>query len=418
MSDASIVSRHPDVRDTIPDVEEFQALVSRISREQVSNVELTVLLPCLNESETLGKCIAKAQAAIQKHQLNAEVLIADNGSTDGSQEIAERAGARVIHVPQRGYGAALIAGVANARGTYVIMADSDDSYDLSSVMDYVAKLREGYDLVIGNRFKGEIAAGAMPFLHRYLGTPVLTFLARVFFHTPCGDVNCGMRGFRKDAVSRLELRSPGMEFASEMLVKSSLFKLRMAEIPTALAVDGRSTKPHLRTWHDGWRHLRFLLMYSPRWLFLYPGLALMAIGVAGSAWLLPKPARFHNFGFDIHTLLYAFVAILLGFDLVGFAALTKVFAISEGLLPEDPRMTAAVRRISLEVGLTIGILLVILGLAGSALAVSDWGTQNFGALDPSHMFRIVLPSAFSLMLGVEIIFGSFFLCILGLKRRE
>jgi glycosyltransferase involved in cell wall biosynthesis len=417
MSEVSALSSRTTATEALPGVAEFQALVSRISQRQVSHPELTVLLPCLNEKETLAKCIAKAQAAIQKHQLDAEVIVSDNGSTDGSQEIAERAGARVIHVPQRGYGAALIAGVAAARGTYIIMADSDDSYDLSSLMDYLAKLKEGYDLVIGNRFKGEIAAGAMPFLHRYLGTPVLTFLAHIFFHTPCGDVNCGMRGFRREAALRLDLRSPGMEFASEMLVKSSLFGLRMAEVPTALARDGRSTKPHLRTWHDGWRHLRFLLMYSPRWLFLYPGLALMTVGITGSIWLLPKPARFHNFGLDIHTLLYAFVAILLGFDLVGFAALTKVFAISEGLLPEDPRMTAAVRRITLEVGLSIGTLLVILGLAGSALAVSDWGAQNFGALDPSHMFRIVLPSAFSLMLGVEIIFGSFFLCILGLKRR-
>lgn len=418
MSDVSTLSPRPAATEALSGVDEFQALVARISQSQIANIELTVLLPCLNEAETLAKCIAKAQAAIQKHQLHAEVLIADNGSTDGSQGIAERAGARVIHVPQRGYGAALIAGVAEARGTYVIMADSDDSYDLSSLMDYLAKLREGYDLVIGNRFEGEIAKGAMPFLHRYLGTPVLTFLAHIFFHTPCGDVNCGMRGFRREAALRLNLRSPGMEFASEMLVKSSLFGLRMAEVPTALGVDGRSTKPHLRTWHDGWRHLRFLLMYSPRWLFLYPGLVLMAAGVAGSTWLIPKPARFHSFGLDVHTLLYAFVAVVLGFDLVGFAALTKVFAISEGLLPEDPRITAAVRRVTLEMGLTIGILLVILGVAGSALAVSDWGAQNFGAVDPSRMFRIVLPSAFSLMLGVEIIFGSFFLSILGMKRRQ
>lgn len=417
MSEASTLSRHPATTETLPGVAELQDFVSRVSRDQLSSVELTVLLPCLNEAETLAKCIAKAQEAIQKHQLHAEILVSDNGSTDGSQEIAERAGARVVHVPQRGYGAALIAGVAEARGTYVIMADSDDSYDLSSLMDYLAKLREGYDLVIGNRFKGEIAAGAMPFLHRYLGTPVLTFLSRMFFGTPCGDVNCGMRGFRREAALRLDLRSPGMEFASEMLVKSSLFRLRMAEVPTALARDGRSAKPHLRTWHDGWRHLRFLLMYSPRWLFLYPGLALMAVGGAGCAWLLPKPAHFNHFGFDIHTLLYAFVAVVLGFDLVGFATLTKVFAISEGLLPEDPRINFLLRRVTLEAGLLAGVLLVILGLAGSALAVSDWGAQNFGALDPSRMFRIVLPSAFSLMLGVEIIFGSFFLSILGLKRR-
>jgi glycosyltransferase involved in cell wall biosynthesis len=418
MSEVSTASRRPAVTETLPGVEEFQALVSRISQDQVSSVELTVLLPCLNEAETLAKCIAKAQVAIQKHELHAEILISDNGSTDGSQEIAERAGARVVHVPQRGYGAALIAGVAAARGTYVIMADSDDSYDLSSLMDYLAKLREGYDLVIGNRFQGEIAAGAMPFLHRYLGTPVLTFLSHTFFHTPCGDVNCGMRGFRREGALRLDLRSPGMEFASEMLVKSSLFGLRMAEVPTALARDGRSTKPHLRTWHDGWRHLRFLLMYSPRWLFLYPGILLVLAGLAGCVWLLPRPRVLLGIGFDVHTLLYAFIAVLLGFQLVSFAVFTKVFAISEGLLPEDPRLNRFFRWITLETGLIFGGSLMLLGLGGSVWAVSHWARDSFGALNPDRMLRIIMPAAFSLTLGAAIIFSSFFLSILCLRRRE
>jgi hypothetical protein len=270
---------------------------------------------------------------------------------------------------------------------------------------------------MGNRFHGGIAAGAMPFLHRYVGNPALSAVGRLFFRSQCGDFHCGMRAFRKDAVDRLDLRSTGMEFASEMIVKASLLKMKIVEVPTTLAPAGRSCAPHLRTWHDGWRHLRFLLMYSPRWLFLYPGLALITLGLLGCAWLLPNPGHLGKVYFDIHTLLYAFVAIALGFQLIAFAAFTKVFAIAEGLLPEDARLNRVFRYLNLETGLVTGLSLTLLGVFGSFLAVSSWETKDFGALNPSHMLRLVIPSVFSLMLGVQVVCHSFFLSILGLRRR-
>ena len=379
--------------------------------------EISVVFPCLNEVETVGTCVRKAFQALRDHGIHGEVIVADNGSTDGSQEIARSAGARVVQVPEKGYGSALRGGVREARAEYVLMADSDDSYDISHLPRFVEELRAGADLVMGNRFRGGIQRDAMPFLHRYLGNPILTSIGRLFFHSACGDFHCGIRAFRKAAVEQIDLRSAGMEYASEMVVKSTLLGLKVTEVPTRLSPDGRSHPPHLRTWRDGWRHLRFLLMYSPRWLFLYPGLALMAVGLAGCVWLLPKPAHIGSVGFDVHTLLYAFVAIVLGFQLVAFATFTKVFAIAEGLLPEDTRLNRVFRYITLETGLAVGFVMMALGIGGSVLAVSDWGAQNFGALDPSRILRLVLPSAFSLMLGVEIIFGSFFLSILGLKRR-
>ncbi len=381
------------------------------------NVELSVVLPCLNESETVGICVRKAVEALRANRIQGEVIVADNGSTDGSQEIARAEGARVVAVPEKGYGSALRGGIQAACGRYVLMADSDDTYDISHLPRFLEELRAGADLVMGNRFLGGIHDNAMPFLHRYLGNPVLTWVGRVFFHSDCGDFHCGMRAFRKEKVEEMDLRTTGMEFASEMVVKASLRGLKVKEVPTTLSPSGRSRAPHLRTWRDGWRHLRFLLMYSPRWLFLYPGFALMTIGVAGCIWLLPRPVHVGDIGFDVHTLLYAFVAITLGFQLVGFAVFTKVFAIAEGLLPEDERLKRAFRYITLETGLVAGFLMVAGGIGGSALAVSDWGAHNFGALNPSYMLRLVLPSAFSLMLGVEVICGSFFLSILGLKRR-
>jgi glycosyltransferase involved in cell wall biosynthesis len=380
-------------------------------------MELTVLLPCLNESETLGACIAKAKDAIEKNRLNAEILVADNGSTDGSQEIARAAGARVVDVPRRGYGSALLAGIAAAKGDYVIMADSDDSYDLNAIMPFLSKLREGFDLVMGNRFKGEIAAGAMPFLHRYLGTPVLTFISQVFFSTPCGDVNCGMRGFRKEAAEMLGLRSTGMEFASEMLVKASLFGLRIAEIPTRLSPDGRSTPPHLRTWHDGWRHLRFLLLYSPRWLFLYPGIALVLLGAVVTLWLLPGPQFIGRVGFDVHTLLFAAMTILIGFQSIVFATFSKVFAITEGLLPEDARFASIFKYVNLEVGLLLGLILVLGGAGTWAFGLEFWRAHHFGALNPEHTLRIVIPGVVLFTLGFQVILSSFFLSLMGMARR-
>jgi glycosyltransferase involved in cell wall biosynthesis len=381
------------------------------------NYELTILMPCLNEKETLGTCIRKARASIENNKLNAEILIADNGSTDGSQEIAASEGARVIHVRRRGYGNALLAGILEAQGKYVIMADADDSYDLSDVTPFVEKLREGYDLVMGNRFQGEIAAGAMPFLHRYLGTPVLTMLSRIFFRTPCGDVNCGMRGFRKEAVERLSLRSPGMEFASEMLVKSALFGLRIAEIPTSLARDGRSTPPHLRTWRDGWRHLRFMLLYSPRWLFLYPGFVLMLLGLLSTLWLLPGGRHVGRFGLDVGTLIYSAITVFIGYQVVTFAVFAKIFAITQGLLPPDQKLNHLFRFVNLETGLILGALMALAGLGISVASVAVWSSHDFGALDPVKMIRLIVPGGILLTLGFQTIFSSFFLSVLGMARR-
>ena len=275
--------------------------------------------------------------------IRGEVIVGDNGSSDGSIEIAQSEGARVVHVADKGYGNALKGGILAARGEYVLMADSDDSYDFGHIMRFLKQLRAGSDLVMGNRFRGGIAKRAMPPLHRYLGNPVLTAIGRLFFNSPCDDFHCGMRAFRKDSFLRMDIRSTGMEFASEMVVKASLLRMNVSEVPTTLSPDGRSHPPHLRTWRDGWRHLRFLLMYSPRWLFLYPGTFLILLGLGVCVWLLPGPRVFHGVEFDVHTLLYAFVSVLLGFQLIAFAVFTKVFAISEGLLPEDPRFSRAFR---------------------------------------------------------------------------
>jgi glycosyltransferase involved in cell wall biosynthesis len=380
-------------------------------------VELSIVLPCLDEAETLETCIRKAQGYLQRSGVDGEIVIGDNGSTDGSQQIAAGLGARVIPVPARGYGAALYGAIEVARGRYCIMADSDDSYDLEHLDSFLVKLREGYDLVMGNRFQGGIQPGAMPWKNRYIGNPVLSFIGKLFFRANVGDFHCGIRGFSKSAFQSLDLRTTGMEFASEMVIKAKLKGMKMTEVPTILRPDGRSRPPHLLPYRDGWRHLRFMLLYSPRWLFLYPGAFLILLGLAGCAWLLPGPRVVHGIGLDVHTLLYAFVSALLGFQLVAFAVFTKVFAISEGLLPEDPRMNRVFRYITLETGLAVGGLLMALGIGGSLFAVSGWANERFGALDASHMLRLVMPSVFALTLGVQTICSSFFLSILGLRRR-
>lgn len=379
--------------------------------------EVSIVMPCLNEAETIATCIRKAQSFLERSGISGEILIGDNGSTDGSQEIARSLGARVIDIPVRGYGAALFGAFAVARGRFCIMGDSDDSYDFESLDAFVQKLREGYDLVMGNRFKGGIQKGAMPWKNHYIGTPALSAIGRIFYSAKVGDFNCGLRGIAADALRRMDLRTTGMEFASEMVVKASLLGLKVAEVPTTLSPDGRSRPPHLRVWRDGWRHLRFLLMYSPRWLFLYPGMLLIAVGLISAALLMPGRLVVDGVGFDVQTLLYAFTFILLGFQLVAFAVFSKLFAITEGLLPEDPRLVWLFRWARLEVGLVIGALLVVAGLGGSVFAVSHWAKLHFGALDPEHMLRIDMPAVFAVALGVQIVCGSFFLSILGLRRR-
>ena len=385
--------------------------------DEAARFELSILMPCLNEAETLAVCIEKARRSLRECDIAGEIIVADNGSTDGSQSIAASKGARVLHVQTKGYGSALMGGIAAARGTYIIMGDADDSYDFASLGPFIEQLRNGFDLVMGNRFKGGIKPGAMPPLHRYLGNPVLTALGRLFFESPCGDFHCGLRGFNKAAIEKLDLRTTGMEFASEMVVKATLHNLRIAEVPTILFRDGRSRSPHLRSWRDGWRHLRFLLLFSPRWLFFYPGALLMLAGLAAGVWLLPGHRTIHGVTFDIHTLLFAALAVIIGFQAVNFAVFTKVFAISEGLLPRDDRFNKALSLVSLETGLVAGGLLLVLGIAGAIYALSGWGTRSFGNLDPTRTMRVVIPSVTSLTLGVEIILSSFFLSILGMKRR-
>lgn len=381
-------------------------------------LELSIVMPCLNEAETLEVCIEKAQRSLRENGIAGEVVIADNGSTDGSQEIAARMGARVVPVKEKGYGSALAGGIDAARGKYVIMGDADDSYDFTNLTPFIEKLREGYDLVMGNRFKGGIKPGAMPPLHKYLGNPVLTTVARIlYWNPPCNDFHCGLRGFSKSAALEMDLRTTGMEFASEMVVKAALRKMRIAEVPTTLSPDGRSRPPHLRSWRDGWRHLRFLLLYSPRWLFMYPGALLMLAGLAAGLWLLPGPRTVGGVMLDVHTLFYAAAAVIIGYQAVNFAVFTKIFAISEGLLPEDPRLKKIFHYINLEVGLVVGAVVLLAGLAGSFWAFSSWGAHSFGPLDSTRTLRLVIPSITMIVLGVQTILSSFFLSILGLRRR-
>ncbi len=380
-------------------------------------LELSVVMPCLNEAATVGACVKKAMDALELHGLRGEVIVADNGSTDGSQQIARELGARVVAVEKRGYGSALQSGIAAANGEFILMGDADDTYDFAQLNEFVAKLREGYDLVMGNRFLGKIMPGAMPPLHRYLGNPVLTGIGRLFFKSPVRDFHCGLRAFRKDAIEQLGLRTLGMEFASEMVVKATAFGLRVTEIPTTLAPDRRDRAPHLRTWRDGWRHLRFLLLYSPRWLFLYPGIGLVALGMVVSALLLPGPRSIGKVVFDVHTLLFAAMAILIGFQSVVFAMLTKIFAISEGLLPEDPRLTRMFRYLTLEVGLIVGALLIFAGAGAWVLGLEAWRIQEFGPLDSEKTLRIVIPGIVFFTLGFQVVLSSFFLSVLGMSRR-
>jgi len=378
-------------------------------------IELTIVMPCLNEAETLAACITKARSFFDRSGVKGEIVIADNGSTDGSQQIAIGLGARVVDVPVRGYGAALAAGIDAARGRFVVMGDSDDSYDFSRLDAYVEKLRDGFELVMGNRFKGGIAPGAMPPLHRYLGNPVLSTIGRMFFPTSVGDFHCGLRGFDRTAVQGLNLRTTGMEFASEMVVKASLAKLRIAEVPTTLSPDGRSRPPHLRSWRDGWRHLRFLLMFAPRSLFLYPGLALIALGLLACGLVLPGPLRMGSVVFDVHTLVIGMAAILVGTQMVIFFLLAKQHAISVGVLPMGDNFSAFRRLFRLEYALLLAGALVLLGVAGILVAVANWSALSFGVLDYSRMMRLVVPAVTLLAVGVQVAMAAFLSSILDLE---
>jgi hypothetical protein len=391
------------------------AIKPAVAEAASRDVELTILMPCLNEAETIATCIDKAHGFLARAGVAGEILIADNGSSDGSVEYALARGARVIAVTERGYGAALRAGIAAARGRYVIMGDADDSYDFSSLELFLTRLREGSDLVMGNRFAGGIAPGAMPFLHRYLGNPVLSLIGRIFFRSGIRDFHCGLRGLKRDAVLALDLRTSGMEFASEMVVRAALNRLAIAEVPTTLAVDGRSRPPHLRTWSDGWRHLRFLLMFSPRWLFLYPGAVLFALGLAGTLVLLPGPLMLTSaFGVDDHTFLVATIAILVGVQVVGFGIIARHFAAANGLLPRSKSLDGVMARVSLERGLLIALALMCGGIGGVAWSLWRWAALDFGPLIAPEVTRVLTLSLVLIATAVQLAFTVFLLGIIDL----
>jgi glycosyltransferase involved in cell wall biosynthesis len=383
-----------------------------------SEPELSIVMPCLDEAATLGICVDKALRWADSAGVRVEVVVADNGSVDGSQRIAAGLGAHVVQVADRGYGSALMGGIAAARGRFVIMGDADDTYDFSDLSPFLERLRGGDQLVMGNRFAGGVEPGAMPPLNRYLGNPALTGVGKLLFRSPVGDFHCGLRGFARDAILELDLRTTGMEFASEMIVKATLQGLRISEVPTTLSRTTAEREPHLRPWRDGWRHLRFLFLYSPRWLFLYPGLFLMVAGLLVGLWLIPGPRTIGDVTLDVQTLLFAALAVVVGFQSVQFALLSKVFAISEGLLPEDPRLTRLFRYVTLETGLIVGAVLVVVGAAGAVYALTNWGvSSDFGDLDPSESLRVTIPSVTAIALGAQVVLGSFFLSLLGLGRR-
>ncbi|HEU4579285.1 MAG TPA: glycosyltransferase family 2 protein [Polyangiaceae bacterium] len=376
-------------------------------------------MPCLNEIETVARCVAKARQCLDRLGIAGEVVVADNGSTDGSQAAAEQAGARVVPVPVRGYGAALFAGSCAARGRFIIMGDSDDSYDFSRLDAFVEGLRAGADLVMGNRFLGGIRSGAMPWKNRYIGNPILSSIGRLLFKCPARDFHCGLRGFSKEAFLRMNLQTPGMEYASEMVIKATLLQLRIQEVPTTLDKDGRSRPPHLRPWRDGWRHLRFMLLFSPRWLFLYPGLTLALVGLFVGLWLLPGPIMLsQSVALDVQTLLFASLAVHLGAQMVSFALCARIYALRSGLLPENLGMERLARVVHLEGGLLAGALLCLLGLGGALANVADWSQVGFGQLDARQALRAAIPAATALGLGAQVIVTSFLLSFLNMRWRR
>ena len=377
-----------------------------------NNIELTILLPCLNEAETLAICIKKALSFLEKHNVDGEVLIADNGSTDGSQEIAKEHGARVVDVPERGYGAALIGGCNAAYGKYVIMGDADDSYDLTNLMPYVERLRAGDDLVMGNRFKGGIAKGAMPPLHKYLGNPVLSGLGRLFFKCPIRDFHCGLRGYNTKRMRELGLRTTGMEYASEMVVQATINGYKISEVPTTLSPDGRSRPPHLRSWRDGWRHLKFLLIHSPNWLFLYPGLILVLVGLILGTIVNVTQFNFYGATLDINTLLYSAAMVIVGFNLISFHVFTKLYAIHAGFIKVDDGFLI---RINAEKCAILGSISALVGIALTVFAFVLWGRESFGDLNPERFMRLTIPAVTLIAVGIQLLFSGFFIEILRIK---
>jgi glycosyltransferase involved in cell wall biosynthesis len=375
-------------------------------------VNLTIILPCLNEIETLEICIQKSLQSISSLGLSGEVLVADNGSEDGSQELALSLGARVINVPIKGYGSALIAGIHAAESDYIIMGDADDSYALDDLQLFIVKLNEGFDLVMGNRFQGGIAPGAMPWLHKYLGNPFLSWLSRLFFRVPIGDFHCGLRGFRTNAIRELNLKSTGMEFASEMVVKASLHKLTITEVPTTLKPDGRSRAPHLRTWRDGWRHLIFLLAASPRFLFLYPGLFLLGLGVTGFVLTLSGPIYLLNYFFDSNSYLFSIGLILVGIQTILIGILNRIFSSNFGMLPKTKAISKFESWFTLERGIIIGIFLVLASIVGFAVLLFDWTGAGFNNFSPTESLRISGSIVLALVTGIQILFASFFASVL------
>ena len=390
--------------------------VTQLAETAPAPLELTILMPCLNEAETLEVCVKKAMGYLARSGVVGEVLVADNGSTDGSQDIARKAGARVVDVPARGYGAALIGGTAAARGRYVIMGDADDSYDFENLDKFVERLRAGDDLVMGNRFQGGVKPGAMPFLHKYLGNPVLSFIGRLFFNIPVGDFHCGLRGYSKAAIDALHLKSPGMEFASEMVVKASLNKLKITEVPTVLSPDGRSRPPHLKTWRDGWRHLRFLLLHSPRWLFLYLGVTLMVLGIAGASLLARGAVQITpEITLDFHTLAAALFAIIIGSQLVMFSFVARRYAAIEGVLPPPRDFGGLIGALNLERLLQIAVVLVVAGFCGAAWAVNYWASLHFGAIEYNFVLRVLLISLTTIVVGVQMAASAFLASVFSLR---
>lgn len=376
--------------------------------------ELTILMPCLNEAETLNICIQKARKFLDDYHVEGEILIADNGSTDGSQEIALREGVRVVAAERKGYGSALIAGCSAAEGKYVIMGDADDSYDFSNLMPFVEKLREGYELVMGNRFAGGIEDGAMPWLHRYIGNPVLSFIGRVFFKSWIGDFHCGLRGYNRASILRLGLKTTGMEYASEMVVMAELNHLKITEVPTTLKKDGRSRAPHLRSFRDGWRHLKFLFMYAPNWLFLYPGILLLLAGCAGSVLLLTGQIRFFHTVLGIHTLLYCMFFLLIGFNIIDMFLIVKLYAYNHHFIPEQKSVDWN-DKLKEDRFILWGGVLTVSGIALSVCALLYWKHQGYSALVPEIVMRITIPAASLTELGLQSVFLGFIIGILKIR---